>query len=153
MDIRYKGQSLTVGETLKDEILRAVVGHSADGTAHGDLRALWAALAARAAALEKSLTGAEKLTGTADPTAQITAQEGQVYLNTATGQEFVCAAVTEDGTVWEERANSQVKLDIFAVGTAPPEDRGLLWIDTDASTGGLKYWDGAKWAHVPVAYT
>ena len=53
MDIRYKGQSLTVGETLKDEIIRAVMGHSADGTAHGDLRALWAALAARAAALEK----------------------------------------------------------------------------------------------------
>jgi hypothetical protein len=28
-----------------------------------------------------------------------------------------------------------------------------LWIDTTATTGGLKYWNESAWVHVPVAYT
>lgn len=107
----------------------------------------------RVESLERSLVGLEKLTGGRDPTAQTEAQVGQVYINTATGQEFVCTAVTEDGTVWEERTVSPVQLNIFAAGAQPPEDTRLLWIDTDAAAGGLKYWDGTGWIHVPVAYT
>ena len=107
----------------------------------------------RVESLEKSLIGQEKLTGGTDPTAQTEAQVGQEYLNTATGQEFVCAAVTEEGTSWEERTSPQIKLDVFAAGEAPPEDSKLLWIDTDPESGGLKYHNGAGWVHVPVAYT
>ena len=111
------------------------------------------ALQTRVESLEKSLIGQEKLTGGTDPTAQTAAQVGQVYINTATGQEFVCTAVTEEGTAWEERTIPQIKLDIFAAGESPPEDTKLLWIDTDPSGGGLKYHNAAGWVHVPVAYT
>ncbi len=148
MEIKYKGQSLGAGG-----VAMAVSEHNLDGEAHNDIRALCAELRARAESLEKSLTGLPKLAGRTNPTAQTQAQEGQVYLNTATGQEFVCTAVTEEGTVWEERAAAAVKMDIFAAGTQPPEDAKLLWIDTNPSTGGLKYWNGTGWVHVPVAYT
>ena len=105
------------------------------------------------AVTEEGAVWQEKLTGGTDPTAQTAAQVGQVYINTATGQEFVCTAVTEEGTAWEERTIPQIKLDIFAAGESPPEDTKLLWIDTDPSGGGLKYHNGARWVHVPVAYT
>lgn len=41
----------------------------------------------------------------------------------------------------------------FSVGAAAPSNTKLLWIDTNASTGGLKYYNGTAWVHVPVAYT
>lgn len=41
----------------------------------------------------------------------------------------------------------------FAVGTSAPSNKNLLWIDTTATTGGLKYYNGSSWVHVPVAYT
>lgn len=42
---------------------------------------------------------------------------------------------------------------VFHAGTAAPSNKGLLWIDTTANTGGLKYHNGTAWVHVPVAYT
>lgn len=41
----------------------------------------------------------------------------------------------------------------YAAGTSAPGDKTKLWIDTTANTGGLKYWNGSAWEHVPVAYT
>ena len=41
---------------------------------------------------------------------------------------------------------------IFHVGENPPEETKLFWIDTNATTGGLKYYNGTKWVVVPVAY-
>lgn len=41
----------------------------------------------------------------------------------------------------------------FAVGASAPANKKLLWIDTNATTGGLKYHNGSAWVHVPVAYT
>ena len=41
----------------------------------------------------------------------------------------------------------------FSAGTSEPSNTNLLWIDTNTSTGGLKYYNGSKWVHVPVAYT
>ena len=41
---------------------------------------------------------------------------------------------------------------IFATGTTPPTDTRRLWIDTTDVTGGLKYYNGTAWDHVPVAY-
>ena len=43
--------------------------------------------------------------------------------------------------------------DVFVAGTTAPENTKLLWIDTTATTGGLKYYNGSSWVHVPVAYT
>lgn len=42
---------------------------------------------------------------------------------------------------------------VYSVGAAAPADTRLLWIDTNSTTGGLKYYNGSAWAHVPVAYT
>lgn len=41
----------------------------------------------------------------------------------------------------------------FTAGPTPPGDGGMLWIDTTPGTGGLKYFNGAAWVHVPVSYT
>lgn len=42
---------------------------------------------------------------------------------------------------------------VFHAGTTPPENTGLLWIDTTADIyiGGLKYYNGTEWVHVPVS--
>ena len=41
---------------------------------------------------------------------------------------------------------------VFSIGTKAPSNTKLLWIDTTANTGGLKYHNGTSWVHVPVAY-
>lgn len=56
-------------------------------------------------------------------------------------------AVTSDG-IYTALADKK----IFHVGTTPPTNRNLLWIDTTNVTGGLKYHNGSSWVHVPVAY-
>lgn len=52
----------------------------------------------------------------------------------------------------EELGISSIKTTIFTFGTTAPEDTGILWIDTTEGTGGLKYYNGTAWVHVPVAY-
>lgn len=47
---------------------------------------------------------------------------------------------------------ASIVTDIFSLGTTAPENTKLLWIDTTAVTGGLKYYNGTEWIHVPVAY-
>ena len=42
---------------------------------------------------------------------------------------------------------------VFHAGAAAPANKGLLWIDTTATTGGLKYYNGSAWVHVPVSTT
>lgn len=41
----------------------------------------------------------------------------------------------------------------FVVQATAPSNTNLLWIDTTANTGGLKYHNGSAWVHVPVGYT
>lgn len=42
----------------------------------------------------------------------------------------------------------------LVVGSEEPEANAkVLWIDTTATTGGLKYYNGTEWVHVPVAYS
>jgi len=41
---------------------------------------------------------------------------------------------------------------VFAVGTAPPTDTKLLWIDTTEGAEGLKYYNGEAWKAVPVIW-
>lgn len=48
---------------------------------------------------------------------------------------------------------SEVMADVFYADSNPPSNTKLLWIDTTANTGGLKYYNGSQWTHVPVAYT
>lgn len=42
---------------------------------------------------------------------------------------------------------------IFYAGKTAPSDTKKLWIDTTATTGGLKYHNGSAWVHVPVSTT
>ena len=49
-------------------------------------------------------------------------------------------------------ATASIVTDIFSVGATSPSNTKLLWIDTNTSTGGLKYYNGSTWTHVPVAW-
>lgn len=41
----------------------------------------------------------------------------------------------------------------YVIGTTAPTNTSKLWIDTTATTGGLKYYNGSAWVHVPTAFT
>lgn len=56
-------------------------------------------------------------------------------------------------TAFVQAAVSSFTSDIFYAGASAPANTKLLWIDTNATTGGLKYHNGSAWVHVPVAYT
>lgn len=146
------------------------------------------ALLARMESVEKTLSGNKKIPGISDPTAQVTATVGQIYINIITGEEWKCVAVNDSGSVWEKQTKSSVGLTAADIGAAPanhshtaadvgaapenhshtasdlgikifsagktaPTDKSLLWIDTTATTGGLKYHNGTAWVHVPVSTT
>lgn len=129
------------------------------------------ALLVRVGNVEKTLSGWKKILGTTAPTARVSAQVGQIYINTETGEEWKCIAVNDDGTVWEKLLDSAINgvatlgpdgkvpekqlpsLCPYVAGTSAPTDKLKLWIDTTANTGGLKYWNGSAWVPVPVSYT
>lgn len=50
-------------------------------------------------------------------------------------------------------ATSSKLSQIWYFGASSPSNTKLLWIDSNATTGGLKYHDGSSWIHVPVAWT
>ena len=74
----------------------------------------------------------------------------------------VSTVMTDNKVLTEDDYNSDafktavanvVSPDIFYAGTSAPTNTNLLWIDTNSTTGGLKYYNGTTWVHVPVAYT
>lgn len=62
-----------------------------------------------------------------------------------------CCMSTADPS--DTYANQTIGAKPFHFGTSAPSNTGTLWIDTNATTGGLKYYNGSAWVHVPVAYT
>ena len=58
----------------------------------------------------------------------------------------------QDGTITRAKLAADA-LGGYSVGTTAPENTNLLWVDTTETTGGLKYYDGTAWKHVPVAVT
>lgn len=50
-------------------------------------------------------------------------------------------------------ATASIVTDIWYYGASAPSNTKLLWIDSDTSTGGLKYHNGTSWVHVPVAWS
>ena len=46
----------------------------------------------------------------------------------------------------------QESSSLIVGGDAPDANTKLLWIDTTPVNGGLKYYNGSEWTHVPVAY-
>ena len=47
---------------------------------------------------------------------------------------------------------ASIVTDIWYAGSSAPTNTKLLWIDTTATVGGLKYYNGSSWVHVPVAW-
>lgn len=41
----------------------------------------------------------------------------------------------------------------YVAGTTAPSNNKLFWLDTTATTGGLKYYNGSAWVAVPFQYT
>lgn len=66
----------------------------------------------------------------------------------AKGQPNGVATLDETGKVPAAQLPS---LAPFAAGASTPSDKTKLWIDTTPTTGGLKYWNGTAWVHVPVS--
>lgn len=56
------------------------------------------------------------------------------------------------GGVYTAINNLASTIGVFQAGTTAPTNTKLLWIDTTASSGGLKYYNGSNWVHVPVAF-
>lgn len=64
----------------------------------------------------------------------------------------VTSAKVAKGCITREKLAADA-LGGYHVGTSAPDNTNLLWIDTTATTGGLKYYDSSEWKHVPVAFT
>lgn len=75
---------------------------------------------------------------------------GNVTGNAATATKLATAR-TINGVAFDGSSNINVKG--FAAQSSAPGNTSLLWIDTTAKTGGLKYHNGSAWVSVPVAYT
>ena len=94
---------------------------------------------------------------------QMTPYKRVTYSTGGTITQYTSCAVYSSGEkVWANNSEIATKnsineaisaLNIFSAGTSAPTNTKLLWIDTTATTGGLKYYNGSSWVHVPVAYT
>lgn len=85
-----------------------------------------------------------------DSTVHITDNERSTWnnkQNAITGTSGQIVGIGSDGT---PVAQSKT---IFYAGALAPSDTTIFWIDTNASTGGLKYYNGSAWVVVPVAYS
>lgn len=70
------------------------------------------------------------------------------HLAAATTVTNTNAAVPTSGAVYRYTAAYKP----YYAGASAPSNTNLLWIDLTAETGGLKYYNGSAWVHVPVAY-
>lgn len=83
-------------------------------------------------------------------------EDAKAALDSHTGAKNPHGITAEDvGAAAASHSHSFENLsgNVFHAGTTAPSNKGLLWIDTTANTGGLKYYNGSAWVHVPVAYT
>ena len=69
------------------------------------------------------------------------------FFESASGFTTTGASIVTD--VWYYGSTAP---DNGKTGSARTKARKLLWIDSNTSTGGLKYFNGSSWVHVPVAW-
>lgn len=103
------------------------------------------------AVLSGNGTGQVKMTATAKGAAYATSANGALTFGTL--------PIAQGGTGVTSLAALKTSLGIDSIGvwyagTSAPSNTNLLWIDTNATTGGLKYYKNStdKWVHVPVAF-
>ena len=103
------------------------------------------------AVLSGNGTGQVKMTATANGAAYSTAANGALKFGTL--------PVAQGGTGVTSLAALKTSLGINSIGvwyagTSAPSNTNLLWIDTNTTTGGLKYYKNSTdgWVHVPVAF-
>lgn len=55
---------------------------------------------------------------------------------------------------WVNDKISDIVTDIWYYGASAPSNTKLLWIDSNTTSGGLKFYKNATdgWVHVPVAW-
>lgn len=76
---------------------------------------------------------------------------GPVFSVSATNNvEVYSEPTTANGVANKAYVDSR---EIYHVDSSAPSNTNLLWIDTNSTTGGLKYYNGNSWVHVPVAYS
>lgn len=75
---------------------------------------------------------------------------GTTYVDPNTWSAGAVVEFIYDGISWCMTSSSGA---VFQAGAVAPTNKSILWIDTNTTTGGLKYWNGSSWKHVPVAYT
>lgn len=103
------------------------------------------------AVLSGNGTGQVNMTATANGAAYSTAANGALKFGTL--------PVAQGGTGVTSLTALKTSLGIDSIGvwyagTSAPSNTNLLWIDTNTTTGGLKYYKNstAGWVHVPVAF-
>ena len=55
---------------------------------------------------------------------------------------------------YTDEKTAAIVTDIWSYGSTAPSNKKLLWIDSNATTGGLKFYKNTTdgWVHVPVAW-
>lgn len=66
----------------------------------------------------------------------------------STGQVLTKNSNTSLDASWQDPVAT-----VFVAQATAPTNTKLLWIDTNTTKGGLKYYNGSAWVHVPVAYS
>ena len=79
---------------MRKELQKAIQAHNAAADIHPNLTV-------RMQALETALNGSPTIIQAGNPTAQTAGKRGQHYINSATGAEFECTAVSEEGCTWQ----------------------------------------------------
>ena len=126
--------------------------HNSDSSAHADIRS----------SVDSALSGLDGKAPTSHASSSATygigtgSNYGHVKLSDSTSSTSAASAgiAASPAAVKAayDLANSKLS-SVFYAGTSAPSNTSLLWIDTTANTGGLKYYNGSAWTHVPVAYT
>ena len=62
-------------------------------------------------------------------------------------------AHNSDANAHTDIRSAITSIQIYTYGATAPSNTKLLWNDTNTATGGLKYYNGSAWVHVPVAYS
>ena len=100
----------------------------------------------------KPLSMGRDMVGTFIRTAETGDDDATNYLKSYIDRQIAIATESFTNQI-NTLQNVITSFNVFVIDSTAPTDTNKLWIDTDSTYGGLKYYDGTAWKHVPVAYT